>query len=93
MFLIILSWSKDNLCISVLSKMYLLVEFIDEKNLAVIPDSWLDGNSCALWPSWKNPTKLTNAVKKNVPPSEDWKAFPIKEIYRNGMIIIVVLQN
>ena len=66
-------------------EMYMLVEFTDEKNVAVIPDSWLDGTSCAVWPDdLKGPGQINRAVFEKVPPKESWPAYPIRELYRNG---------
>ena len=65
--------------------MYLVVEFTDDKETAVIPSTWLEGNMCAVWPPFKNTTKITNAAKDKIPPGANWKAYPIRELYRNGM--------
>ena len=65
--------------------MYVLVEYTDEQNVAVIPDNWLDGRSCALWPDdIKGPGKLMKAVVSKMTPRDSWRSFPIKELYRNG---------
>ena len=69
--------------------MYLLVEFTDSKEVAIIPDNWLDGTSCAVWPSHIRMTsKLTGAVKQKCTPGKNWPAFPIKEMYRNGESLV-----
>ena len=68
--------------------MYILVEFTDEKNVAVIPESWLDGTSCAVWPdTLKGPAKINKAVKNKVQPARSWPAYPIRELYRNGKFL------
>ncbi|KAI0229467.1 hypothetical protein LSAT2_020110 [Lamellibrachia satsuma] len=63
--------------------MYLVVEFTDHHETAVIPSTWLDGTNCAVWPPFKNTTKITNAAKEKASPGTDWKAYPIKELYKN----------
>ena len=65
--------------------MYLVVEFSDDKETAVIPSTWLDGNKWAVWPPFKNTTKITTTAKDKILPCVDWKAYPIGELYRNGM--------
>lgn len=66
--------------------MFLLVEFTESKELAIIPDNWIDsqGRQCALWPPFKNTVKLVRAVITKEPPLESWKSYPIRELYRNG---------
>ncbi|KAL5015191.1 hypothetical protein ScPMuIL_009461 [Solemya velum] len=63
--------------------MFLLVEYTDENELAVIPDTWLDGNSCALWPPYKSSSRVMNAVRQEEHPGANWKSFPIRELYRS----------
>ena len=65
-------------------KMYLLVEFTDNSELAVVPDSWLEGSHCAVWPPYKSSTRLIKAVIHKEPPTESWKAYPIRVLYKNG---------
>ena len=65
--------------------MYVIVEFTDDKETAVIPPTWLEGNRCAVWPPFKNTTKITTVAKVKIPPGVDWKAYPTRELYRNGM--------
>ena len=40
---------------------------------------------CAVWPPFKNTTKIANAAKDKIPPGADWKVYPIRELYRNCM--------
>ena len=70
--------------------MYLVVEFTDRHETALIPSTWLDGTSCAVWPPFKNTTKITNAAKEKALPGTDWKAYPIKELYKNGEYIFTL---
>ena len=60
-------------------------ENTDEQNVAVIPDNWLDGLSCALWPDDINRSgRLMKAVMSKITPRDSWGSFSIKELYRNG---------
>ena len=69
--------------------MFVLVEFTDEHNIAVIPDNWLEGMSCAVWPNnIKASGKLMKAVIEKMSPEDSWLAYPIKELYRNGKSIL-----
>lgn len=74
-----------NVCVTTF-RMYVLVEFTDEKCLAVIPDKWRDGTKCALWPSWKVSSKITKAAMKKMEPQDDWQSFPIRELYEHGKL-------
>lgn len=64
--------------------MYLLVEFTDNSELAVVPNNWLDGNMCAVSPPFKTSTRLTQAVLQKEPPTESWQAYPIRVLYKDG---------
>ena len=65
--------------------MYLVVEYEDENLLAVIPENWLEGNSCALWPPYKDTKRIRNAAKDMEVPSDHWKSFPLKKVmYKTG---------
>ena len=57
--------------------MYLLVEFTDNSQLAVVPDSWLEGNHCAVWPPYKSSTRLIKATNQKDHPT-------IWAMYKNG---------
>ena len=64
--------------------MFLLVEFTDNAELAVIPDNWLDGTRCAVWPPFKSPSRLIKAVYSREPPLASWKSYPIRVLYKHG---------
>ncbi|KAL5020205.1 hypothetical protein ScPMuIL_003097 [Solemya velum] len=63
--------------------MFLLVEYTDENELAVISDTWLDGNSCALWLPYKSSSRVMNAVRQEEHPGAYWKSFPMRELSRS----------
>ena len=64
--------------------MFLLVEFIDKKELAVIPDNWLEGTSCAVWPPYISTSRLVKAVTDKEPPLDSWRAYVIRVMYKHG---------
>ena len=70
--------------------MYFVVEFADENVLAVIPDNWLDtaGNSCVLWPPYKDDKRVMNAARNREVPGDQWKSFPLrKTMYKTGKFV------
>jgi len=67
--------------------MYLVVEYLDGNELAVIPDNWLDGTKCAVWPPYKSTARIMNAVTQREVPGENWKSLPIRELYRSRKFI------
>jgi hypothetical protein len=56
--------------------MYEVVEFTDHKEVAVVPDTWLNGTSCALWPGYKTESRNISSARKREAPGKDWPAFP-----------------
>lgn len=71
-------------------EMFILVEFTDQKELAVVPDIWLEGTSCAVWPNFTSESKLQRAVRSKQRPEDDWKAFPIRELYKHGKSVMLI---
>ena len=50
--------------------------FTDENVVAIVPSSWLDGNSCCLWPPYASSIKNRKAAQKQEEAHDDWKSFP-----------------
>ena len=70
--------------------MYLVVEYADENALAVIPDNWLDtaGNSCHIWPPYKDANRVRNAARNREVPGDQGKSFPLRKImYKTGKFV------
>lgn len=72
------------------SKMYHLVEYTDDHELAVIPHNWLDGNHCAVWPPFKSNIRTQKAVMNREAPGKEWKAYPIRSMYTSGKITVLI---
>ena len=66
---------------------YLVVEYTDNHEIAVIPSGWLDGSNCALWPPYKTSTRINQAVKQNEVAGSSWTAYPIKVMYKSGKLL------
>jgi hypothetical protein len=50
-------------------KMYVAVEFTDEKGaLEVIPENWLEGTSCTVWPVYRSDDKNRKATRDREQP-------------------------
>lgn len=64
--------------------MYVVVEYTDNNELAVIPDNWLEGTGCAVWPNIKSSKKLNSAIMQYKDPESDWKAYPVRIMYKCG---------
>jgi hypothetical protein len=79
----------SNLQLLSCSRMYILVKFMDNNSVAVIPSNWLHSNQCPLWPPYKTSDRLDRAVRKREPPGESWQAYPIVEMYRHGKLFPV----
>jgi len=64
--------------------MFHIVEFTDNRSVAVIPSNWLEGTSCAVWPVHYSSFRVMKAAKTREVPDDRWKAFPIRIIYDSG---------
>ena len=63
--------------------MWLVVEFVDDNEVAVIPSNWIDGVE-AWGPPYRSTTRMMNAVKQKELPGTSWTSFRIKELYSSG---------
>lgn len=69
--------------------MWYVIEFTDDKEVAVVPDNWLNGTKCALWPPFKNSERIVKAIKAREDPGPNWAAYPMRELYHSGKLIFV----
>ena len=56
-----------------------VVVFTDKNVVAIVPSSWLDGNSCCLWPPYASSFKNRKAVQKQE-AQDDWKLYNIRVV-------------
>ncbi len=63
--------------------MWLVVEFTEDRDTAVVPDCWTVG-SMAWWPPYKSMMRTMSAVRKKELPGADWQTFAYRELYRSG---------
>ena len=64
---------------------YVVVEFIKEKTLAIVPSIWLkEGQS--YWPPYNTDTKNRSACRRKDVPGSNWSLFPVKEWARTGIL-------
>ena len=59
--------------------------------MAIVPSSWLDGNSCCLWPPYASSIKNRKAVQKQEEAQENWKSFPIPFLGQVGPYISIYI--
>jgi len=66
--------------------MWAIVEFTEEENVAVVPESWICEGGLIRWPpAPKDPSKCAaNAMK----PADSWKLFPAKVMKHYGKHIV-----
>ncbi|XP_021351747.1 uncharacterized protein LOC110449299 [Mizuhopecten yessoensis] len=65
--------------------MYILIEFTEEKCLAIIPENWRLGRTSALWPNTQNIAKLQKMVRlKQDPDEQEWESYPMRVLYENA---------
>jgi len=60
------------------SKLYIVVEYIDENSIYVIPHSWLRGSE-AYWPPYVRDEQCKFAAKSMETPCNNWKLYRVKE--------------
>lgn len=69
--------------------MYKVVEFTETHQMAVIPENWLDGTSCSVWPGYDKDQRNVKAAKMMEPPTTLWKSYPIRVMYQTGKYYFV----
>jgi len=74
--------------------MYVVVEFLDTKDMAVVPNSWcISTNSEQLtvsWPPHRDPSKLNKLVTENAVPMKNWDKYKARKIASSGMYSCVI---
>ena len=79
--------------------MYLVVEFLDTKDMAVVPKSWCIGTDSqqltVSWPLHRDPCKLNKLVSDNAVPISQWNQYIARRIASSGMYMdfFKVLEN
>lgn len=70
--------------------MWLVLDFTDAKEVAVVPEIWTDkeGTYCVVWPPYKTSSRIMSAVRQEELPTLTWRSYPYKELYRSGMYVL-----
>ena len=78
-------------CISKTEDMvYVIVEFKNSAEIALVPINWLCDENSVKWPPYKTSTRVNNAVIKKEPPSDTWSNQEIERVlYRNGKNLLI----
>ena len=79
----------DNELCCRMSCMYAIV-FSKENSVAVVPTSWLDGDTC-FWPPFKLQDRIDRAVKNADLPHKSWSRHPVKILGIKGECCIMLL--
>ncbi|XP_056275338.1 uncharacterized protein LOC130196931 [Pseudoliparis swirei] len=59
--------------------MFHLIEFLDSKTVAVVPQSWYGGGSC-VWPNYPRDERVDKAVRSAEEPQPDWQTHDVRII-------------
>ncbi|RZF46994.1 hypothetical protein LSTR_LSTR011857 [Laodelphax striatellus] len=62
--------------------MWVVVHFIDESNVEVVPSSWVDGDSC-WWPQNTASEKIKKLVEREIPPGSQtcmWRRYKARTL-------------
>ena len=62
---------------------FIVVEFVKDKSLAVIPSSWLIQPDKAVWPPLHG-SRCQKMAKRKDPQESAWEVFTVKEWLRTG---------
>lgn len=69
-----------------MTERFLLVEFLEAKDVAVIPSSWLVSKDTAVWPPYHSSTRIDYAVRNRNSPSTEWAKYSVKIMYESGTV-------
>lgn len=64
--------------------MFHVVEFVTNKTVAVVPQSWYE-DGCASWPTYNSDERINRAVKHGEEPQDDWQTHDVRIIKSSGM--------
>jgi len=61
---------------------FAIVEFINDKTVAIVSTNWLDGSIC-YWPT--KPNSVKKFLKERALPGADWKKYDARIIHEYGI--------
>ena len=67
-----------SLVIELIINMFKIVEFVNEKDIAIVHKAWMIGEQHVRWPPYKQSTKIYAACKKGQIPEKTWKQYAIR---------------
>lgn len=69
--------------------MWSIIEFLDSKEVAVIPNLWLINKTKCYWPNYKTSEKTMTSVKRAETPNDDnWKTYEMRTIKSFGKYLL-----
>jgi len=73
--------------------MFKIVEFLETREVELVPGAWVKDNEC-LWPALKGKA-LETAIKLKVNPEPSWMPWTVRQMFTTGMytVYIFVVQN
>ena len=65
--------------------MYVVVRFIQEEKVELIPQSWVINTKYCVWPPYKAPDKTRKAIKQEEQRKDNWDLYEIKILSKPSM--------
>ena len=72
---------------------YAIVEFTDDKSVAVVSTNWLSVNvdhDVCCWPPLSKAKTVEKLVKEQAEPASDWMKFSVRVLHRYGILFFPV---
>lgn len=63
---------------------FAIVEFTDDKSVAVISTNWLSDNNMCCWPATAKPSAVEKFVKERIEPGASWTEFGVRVMRKYG---------
>ena len=72
---------------------FVIVEFIKESTLAVVPLNWLNGPKHCFWPPYSESKQIENSSRRGDIPGSNWISYPVKQWLRSSKICWCIPQK
>lgn len=63
--------------------MYFLVEFIENKSMNIVPETWVE-DGMTWWPNYTKDDRINRAIQKKEIPGDDWTRHDVRILIKTG---------
>ena len=71
-------------------KIFAIVAFVDENDVAIVPGACLIGKDMCYWPPYTNQQRNNKAAKEEEMPTDNWRKHSVRILGTKGNALILI---